>query len=238
MWIARRLQLENEKKQRRRTITIDISPPLLRQSEYLELLGDIDNDADDDSSFEKLLCQSVATIDTKGSLDFDDPIEEQESLFNDVDGDDDDENRDATFMIVEGQTIRQGSSGEKPALPSIPRPVSSEVDTTRLLGDRSSDCDGVCAEDVLLGKSPHLRGHAGNIKLREIVNMYYDHYYASYTDKHGKTVISEEIVKLVKCTGGRFLKEDHLDSWIEVSKKEAREKVSNTFRGITKKGRR
>jgi len=238
MWIVRRLQLENEKKQRRKTIAIDISPPLLRQSQYLELLGDIDNDADDDSSFEKILCQSVATIDTMGSLDFDDPIEEQESSSDDDDGDDDDDGiRDVTFVVAEGQTFQEESSGETPALPSIVRPASYAVDATRLLGDGSSD-GGVCAEDVLLGKSPHLRGHAGNIKLREIVIMYYDHYNASYNNQHSKTVISEEIVELIACSGGRFLKEDQSGLWVEVSKKEARVKVSSTFRGITKKGDR
>lgn len=105
-------------------------------------------------------------------------------------------------------------------------------------------------QDVLLGKNPKLRNHPGNARLRELVELRYDIYYAA--DKSQKTKLAAGIIKFIALTGGRFMRpaeptdsgdastniEPSSISWVEVDELEARNKVSSTFRNFKKSGKR
>jgi hypothetical protein len=236
-WIAERLRLEYEKKQRK-MMSMKRFPPSLIGADLVELFGESPRNllvsanvggSDDDkcSSIDTIVCESIATIDSMEYLENDDPISD-----NDNGG-----YEGVTVMTPNVQTKLEEPISKAQDLLSIPKPAPYSP-ATRPMGNRSPYGDDVRAEDVLLGKSAHLRGHSGNTKLREMVAMYYDHYYASYSDKYDKTSISEEIVRLVACSGGRFLEQNRQGSWVEVDKKAARNKVSSTFRGITKRQQR
>lgn len=95
-------------------------------------------------------------------------------------------------------------------------------------------------QDVLMGKSPKLRKHPGNIRLQKLVANCYDKYYAPDTLAWQKTEMAEEIVRTIFNQGGRFLrkpkkKEQIEQSWVELDFNEARAKVASMFRNITKK---
>lgn len=239
-WIAERLRLEYEKNQRKME-SMKRSPPALLEADLVELFGESNKNllasanvdgSDDDkcSSIDTIVCESIATIDSLEYFENDDLINDNDNNRYEV----------ATSMAPNDQTKLEEPIIKARDLLSNPRPAPYQVTstTTRPIGNRNPYGDDVRAEDVLLGKSAHLRKHSGNMKLREMVVMYYDHYYASYSDKYDKTGISEEIVRLVACSGGRFLKQNRQGSWVEVGKKEARNKVSITFRNITKREQR
>jgi hypothetical protein len=81
--------------------------------------------------------------------------------------------------------------------------------------------------DVLFGKDKSVQEHTGNIRYLNLIAEYWGRYDGA--KKIEKKSITEEMVDLVKKTGGRFLKMDD-SGWVEVSDVVAREKVSNAFR--------
>lgn len=91
--------------------------------------------------------------------------------------------------------------------------------------------------DVLFGRGKPYQGHAGNIRLHKVVDLYKSRY--SQARRHEKTEIAEEIVQFIKNGGtkaGRFLKRiDGEESWAEVSDSIARDKVSHALRGKPRK---
>jgi hypothetical protein len=81
--------------------------------------------------------------------------------------------------------------------------------------------------DVLFGKDKNVKEHSGNIRYLNLIAEYWDRHDGA--KKVQKKSITEEMVDLVKKTGGRFLKIED-SGWVEVSDVVAREKVSNAFR--------
>ena len=76
----------------------------------------------------------------------------------------------------------------------------------------------------------------GNLRLAEII----DHSRSRYQtcSRRDKTIISSEIVQMIKNENGRFLKtsyEGDQRGWVEVSDEVAREKVSHGFRTKTRR---
>ena len=97
------------------------------------------------------------------------------------------------------------------------------------------DASNIRPTDVLMGHSPRLRVHAGNIAFNEIIATKFEQYCSS--TKRGKTALSWEVLDTIHSKGGRFLKQDKKDDalWKEVSNAVARDKVSSSFRGKLKK---
>jgi hypothetical protein len=89
--------------------------------------------------------------------------------------------------------------------------------------------------DVVLGRGRPFQEFPGNVRLAFLIEQQRQVYQA--LDRLNKTALSLEIVKLVKNTGGRFLKrcEDDIGGWIEVADDVARDKVSHGFRTKTKR---
>lgn len=93
--------------------------------------------------------------------------------------------------------------------------------------------------DVLFGRGKPYQGHAGNIRLHKIVDLYKPRY--SQARRHEKTEIAEEIVQFIKTPSnnnkpGRFLKRvENEEAWVEVSDSVARDKVSHALRGKPRK---
>lgn len=91
--------------------------------------------------------------------------------------------------------------------------------------------------DVLFGRGKPYQGHAGNIRLHKVVDLYKPRY--SQARRHEKTEIAEEIVQFIKAGGakaGRFLKRvENEEAWVEVSDSIARDKVSHALRGKPRK---
>ena len=81
--------------------------------------------------------------------------------------------------------------------------------------------------DVLVGRGKLCQDHIGNVRYRSLVDKYKDRYDRS--SNFDKTAIAFMIIKIVKESTGRFLKEDS-EGWIEVDDNKARAKVSHLFR--------
>ena len=86
---------------------------------------------------------------------------------------------------------------------------------------------------MMLGRGRRTNTHPGNIRLRGMCDDSKELYNSS--GKKFKTQIAEKIVKAVKVSGGRFLKEDGF-VWVEVDDVVARLKVSHAFRDSAKGG--
>jgi hypothetical protein len=88
------------------------------------------------------------------------------------------------------------------------------------------------ASDVLLGRGRPIQEHAGNMRLKAIVDEYLSTYHTA-TNTKIKTKITADIVHLIKKTSCRFLSKES-GVWIEVSDDVARDKVSHLFRARKK----
>jgi hypothetical protein len=82
--------------------------------------------------------------------------------------------------------------------------------------------------DVLFGRGKNNREHTGNMRCTLLVEMHMEQY--EKASKYEKTMIAERIMSMVEESLGRFLKYEVKKGWIEVSREEAREKVSHFFR--------
>lgn len=98
-------------------------------------------------------------------------------------------------------------------------------DTTRQVSDTYEQ------HDVLFGRGRGIQSHPGNRKCRELVGASLERYEEG--DRLVKTRLAEEIVRRVKDSSGRFLKEKD-GKWLEVDNNTAREKVAHTFRTLRK----
>ena len=111
--------------------------------------------------------------------------------------------------------------------------------TTESPGTTINEPD-ISPQDILLGQSRKLRKHKGNQWCIDLVSKHYKSYFLSDIQKEQKTEIAMSIVRAVNSSGGRFLKQITTSStngtiWVVAKEKEARDKVSNTFRNIKKK---
>jgi len=93
----------------------------------------------------------------------------------------------------------------------------------------------VTRHDVLLGRGFPYQHFEGNLRLLSIVENAKSQYDTAKI-RSSKTHISAEIVQLIKSAGGRFLKRDEVEGlWVEVDDEVSREKVSMTFRNLSRK---
>jgi hypothetical protein len=81
--------------------------------------------------------------------------------------------------------------------------------------------------DVLLGRGKFCQEHIGNVRYRHLVEKYVARYDEAAKDE--KTVLSMMIIRMIKESTGRFLKEDGA-AWVEADDSVARTKVSQFFR--------
>ena len=84
--------------------------------------------------------------------------------------------------------------------------------------------------DVLLGRGSLFQSHHGNIMLRQLVKLRHADYQAAKVGE--KAAISSTIVQAIHHASGRFLERNQDDWWEEISEKEARKKVSKSFRTL------
>lgn len=99
------------------------------------------------------------------------------------------------------------------------------------------DTDIYCPSplDVLCGRGKPFQEHAGNVCLAELIEKHQDVYRS--TKRGGKSEVSEDILQKVREYDGRFLKKkEGEDNWKVVNDDEAREKVSQGFRNVFKRG--
>jgi hypothetical protein len=82
--------------------------------------------------------------------------------------------------------------------------------------------------DVLQGRGMKVQVHPGNLRFRNIIAERQKVYDKSLI--HDKTVISKEIVQVIKESGGRFLRQDEGHGWKLVDDNVARVKTTNAFR--------
>jgi hypothetical protein len=89
--------------------------------------------------------------------------------------------------------------------------------------------------DVLCGRGKPFQEHAGNVCLADLIDKHQDVY--RRTKRGGKSEVSEDILQKVREYDGRFLKKkEGEDNWKVVNDDEAREKVSQGFRNVFKRG--
>ena len=70
--------------------------------------------------------------------------------------------------------------------------------------------------------------HSGNVKYRSLVKKYQPLYIMS--KRRDKPLIASKIVRLVRHSGGRFLRKDKSNTWRDVGNTKAREKTSQALR--------
>lgn len=91
--------------------------------------------------------------------------------------------------------------------------------------------------DVLCGRGKPIQDHVGNLRMRSIIASNANRYF--HARKHKKQQIVEEVVDLVKCSGGvqaRFLKRVGRENyWVEVPNSVACDKVSHGLRCFVRK---
>lgn len=90
----------------------------------------------------------------------------------------------------------------------------------------------VTPHDVLIGQSPNYRAHVGNQLLRMQVEASALEYVNSKKASKGKIIAS--IVDNVCKNGGRFLRKDENDEWVEECYKKRCDVVSSRIRGMKK----
>lgn len=90
--------------------------------------------------------------------------------------------------------------------------------------------------DVLFGKTKRARCATGTVRANHICEMHREKYEAA--NKFQKTAIAERIVGLVHESGGRFLIQQKTGGWVEVSHKQARDKIAHFFRHGRAKSKR
>ena len=83
--------------------------------------------------------------------------------------------------------------------------------------------------DVLLGRGKRVHESSGNKIFRNILENYRPRYEAGTNFE--KTVVSEAILRLIKDSGGRFLKQGD-SGWAEIDDLDARKKISHAFRNL------
>jgi hypothetical protein len=83
--------------------------------------------------------------------------------------------------------------------------------------------------DVLFGRGGTIAEHTGNLRAYHIVEMNRERY--EKAGKFEKTQIADRVVHLIHTSYGRFLRKE-LGGWVEVSRDEAREKISHCFRRL------
>jgi hypothetical protein len=82
-------------------------------------------------------------------------------------------------------------------------------------------------DDVLVGKGKPIQRHPGNANLRLLVELRLDEY--SRLARGAKGSCSDDVLRIIKESPGRFLRNDGDGWWVEVSDEDAREKITNTF---------
>jgi hypothetical protein len=83
--------------------------------------------------------------------------------------------------------------------------------------------------DVLVGRGRLCQDHVGNVRYRILVEKYKEKY--DEASNFDKTAIAFMIIKMVKETTGRFVK-DGGDGWVEVDDNKVRAKVTHSFRTL------
>ena len=86
--------------------------------------------------------------------------------------------------------------------------------------------------DVLVGRGRFIQDHSGNLRYRNYIEDYMERYEQA-KKRIEKTDLTSEIVRLVKESSGRFLRQDGC-GWVEVDDDAARDKVSHSFRNRRK----
>jgi hypothetical protein len=145
--------------------------------------------------------------------------------------------------------------------PSTKVDVPTIVSTSAASGSASSSCGGRtvssvptgCAltdatiieevelrnDDVLLGKEKKMVNHPGNIRFRQLIDIYIGSYESAPRGEKGH--ITKLIVDQVRSSNGRFLRRekggggrDGKDAWVVVDDETAHDKITHAFRNRRK----
>ena len=111
-------------------------------------------------------------------------------------------------------------------IPRIPSTSGSTTPAATAAGPQGVAIPG--PYDILLGKGRPLGRHQGNVYFRQVIKLHGDQYDKS--NKIEKTELTNKLVESIQASGVRFLKQTDHGWWVEVSHKEAKQKVSHSFR--------
>ena len=93
--------------------------------------------------------------------------------------------------------------------------------------------------DIICGRDKNACSHVGNKRFRVIVEMNRERYQTA-SSREEKTKITIELISIIRSCepGGRFLKMDDNNHWVDVGDAYAREKVSHALRSAKNPHRR
>jgi hypothetical protein len=108
--------------------------------------------------------------------------------------------------------------------------INTDHNDTSLRTKNDLQLSGIGSYDVLCGRHRLAFNNIGNRRLRVTVSLSLERYLAK-PSRQDKTLVIISIVKLIRESGGRFLKWKK-DRWIELGEKQAREKVGHALRDM------
>jgi hypothetical protein len=129
------------------------------------------------------------------------------------------------LFLADSRRKKEGSSS--PTSNSNPNPKSNNNSALMMMIPGSSD--------VLIGRGKVAQTHIGNVRYLHLIDTHMERYEAS-AERGDKKKIANEVTKLVKQSGGRFLdcSDATSDQWYEVQDEIAVEKACTAFRSRRK----
>jgi hypothetical protein len=111
--------------------------------------------------------------------------------------------------------------------------VSSETGPASIITDNDLRDD-----DVVCGRDKFAQTYIGNQRLLDIIEFYRKEYPRTTERRGEKTRFISRIVAIIARNGGRFLKRDENNYWVEIDAAARHERVSNSLRKAFVRGLR
>jgi hypothetical protein len=113
-------------------------------------------------------------------------------------------------------------------VPRSSRSKKSQVDVGSAPALRLSTTTAPGPDDVIFGRGVTTNRHGGNKRFRSVIAEHRFEYQGA--EKYQKTIISQEVVRIIQQRGGRFLQKNKAGDWEQVKDITAREKASQALR--------
>jgi hypothetical protein len=136
-------------------------------------------------------------------------------------------------MAIRNDLFHQQSQERRQSTTSIVSASSvaaSDLDDSVPSTHDVGDMDELGLYDVICGRHKEAFNNIGNRRFRVTISLAQDRYTGATTRKE-KSVVIKSLADMVRANGGRFLQRQD-DAWVELSEKQAHEKVGHALRDM------
>jgi hypothetical protein len=136
-------------------------------------------------------------------------------------------------MAIRNDLFHQQSQERRQSTTSIVSTstvAASDLDDSVTSTHDAGGMDELGLYDVICGRHKEAFNNIGNRRFRVTISLAQDRYTGATTRKE-KSVVIKSLADLVRANGGRFLQRQH-DAWVELSEKQAHEKVGHALRDM------